>query len=516
MLLCRCVCVCLLTPVLALGNDTLLQWLNSDHSTDSSPAPPTTVADTAQRLSRQGQWTELERVLSTSHSCDDASSEACAAECALSVLVSIGLNRPLILPYSATATPSGDFSSICQRTSWTSSLAAYESHESLWLVTSELQHILATYGEDALLRTMHNTAPLCRDCTTELDRIVALMGAFERLVIEPLSLRSGFVYEKFSLEMHAKLAVFWDELGAREASLRHHHMYAVASLASHPLVHQHNCLCLAHRAIVASSPIHQSIEQLHLFRRTQVDILSRLLSATTSTSLDAEACHRMRLYERYFTTTPVAMMIGYDTSVLDATLLRLATSLTQRLGEPQALEAFSWQATSPSPAQRTRVGFLSCFFYDHSVGRLVNNLIVRLSQHFDVHVFILTACTGYAHDDFIDRLQTSVSNTYTIPNAQTGSHRSAAFTAKTIRFLRAFSMDIMVYPELGMDVYTLEIAQHRVAASHVVFWGHPVSQNIPSIDYCISSELFESDLIQRYELLLLRFCLSYMRSCVSL
>ena len=33
---------------------------------------------------------------------------------------------------------------------------------------------------------------------------------------------------------------------------------------------------------------------------------------------------------------------------------------------------------------------------------------------------------------------------------------------------------------------------HRFAPVQCVFWGHPISQGLPSIDYFISSDLFES------------------------
>lgn len=39
----------------------------------------------------------------------------------------------------------------------------------------------------------------------------------------------------------------------------------------------------------------------------------------------------------------------------------------------------------------------------------------------------------------------------------------------------------------------LLLAHRRMAPLQCVFWGHPVSQGLPSIDYFVSSDLFEDD-----------------------
>eukprot|EP00937_MAST-01D_sp_MAST-1D-sp2_P001857 g1857.t1 len=56
-------------------------------------------------------------------------------------------------------------------------------------------------------------------------------------------------------------------------------------------------------------------------------------------------------------------------------------------------------------------------------------------------------------------------------------------------------LDILVFPEIGMDAFVYFLAFRRMAPVQLFFWGHPVSPAIPtsSIDYFISSELFEPD-----------------------
>jgi hypothetical protein len=55
----------------------------------------------------------------------------------------------------------------------------------------------------------------------------------------------------------------------------------------------------------------------------------------------------------------------------------------------------------------------------------------------------------------------------------------------------ALSLDVLIYPELGIDHQTLSFARQRLAATQAVFLGHPVSQGLQHMDYFISSVLFD-------------------------
>lgn len=54
-------------------------------------------------------------------------------------------------------------------------------------------------------------------------------------------------------------------------------------------------------------------------------------------------------------------------------------------------------------------------------------------------------------------------------------------------------LDVLVYPELGMDAWLMSLAYQRLAPIQCVFWGHPVTTGMDTIDYFISSELFIED-----------------------
>src|SRR5690606_22166406 len=48
------------------------------------------------------------------------------------------------------------------------------------------------------------------------------------------------------------------------------------------------------------------------------------------------------------------------------------------------------------------------------------------------------------------------------------------------------ALDIMVYPDIGMDMATFSLAFARLAPVQCVSWGHPLTTGIPTIDYFIS------------------------------
>lgn len=51
--------------------------------------------------------------------------------------------------------------------------------------------------------------------------------------------------------------------------------------------------------------------------------------------------------------------------------------------------------------------------------------------------------------------------------------------------------EVVIYPEVGMDQTTLQLAAMRLARTQVVAWGHPVTSGLPTLDYYLSAEAFE-------------------------
>ncbi|MBE9037328.1 O-linked N-acetylglucosamine transferase, SPINDLY family protein [aff. Roholtiella sp. LEGE 12411] len=62
----------------------------------------------------------------------------------------------------------------------------------------------------------------------------------------------------------------------------------------------------------------------------------------------------------------------------------------------------------------------------------------------------------------------------------------------------ADKLHILVFPEIGMNPQTMQMAGLRLAPVQCTAWGHPVTTGLPTIDYFLSSELMEPENAQEY------------------
>jgi protein O-GlcNAc transferase len=60
-----------------------------------------------------------------------------------------------------------------------------------------------------------------------------------------------------------------------------------------------------------------------------------------------------------------------------------------------------------------------------------------------------------------------------------------------VRRIRAYQPDVLLYPEVGMDALTLQLAGMRLAPRQVASWGHPETTGLPTIDEYLSADAFE-------------------------
>lgn len=132
-----------------------------------------------------------------------------------------------------------------------------------------------------------------------------------------------------------------------------------------------------------------------------------------------------------------------------------------------------------SPAVR-RIGFVSRFFYDHSIGRLMHRLLAHLARRDDCEILLFD--TAPVPDDPLRAELVSCAHHVECleaglqpPREQIARHRP----------------DILVYPDIGMDYATYFLAFARLAPVQCVTWGHPVTTGIPTIDYFLSCDSAE-------------------------
>jgi len=145
-----------------------------------------------------------------------------------------------------------------------------------------------------------------------------------------------------------------------------------------------------------------------------------------------------------------------------------------------------WLVAPPRRAGggRIRVGFASSFFRDGTTGRYFESWITDLPRdRFEVFVYHLQPT--------IDALAQRLS-----ARADTFRHCPRWRPSQLAPRIRSDVLDVLVYPELGMDATTFALAALKLAPRQCVAWGHPVTTGLPSIDVfftCAGMETEASD-----------------------
>ena len=143
----------------------------------------------------------------------------------------------------------------------------------------------------------------------------------------------------------------------------------------------------------------------------------------------------------------------------------------------------------PSPAihcdGRHRIGVLSKFLRDHTIGDLTFGLIQNLDRSaFHVTIFSIGENRDQAALAFRRRADEFVMLSEDVRQAR--------------RAVSEVGLDLLFYPEIGMDPLTYTLAHSRLAPVQCTTWGHPVTTSIPAIDYFLSSELLEGPDAERH------------------
>ncbi|MEG4011878.1 MULTISPECIES: O-linked N-acetylglucosamine transferase, SPINDLY family protein [unclassified Microcoleus] len=129
---------------------------------------------------------------------------------------------------------------------------------------------------------------------------------------------------------------------------------------------------------------------------------------------------------------------------------------------------------------KIRVGYISSYLHSYS-GTLWLTGWLRYSNHqqFETYCYY----TGNDPDPITEQFRQYSDRFHHIP------HNLEAVCQQIIDD----KLHILVFPEIGMDAPTIQIAALRLAPVQCSAWGHPVTSGLPTIDYFISSELMEPE-----------------------
>ena len=125
-----------------------------------------------------------------------------------------------------------------------------------------------------------------------------------------------------------------------------------------------------------------------------------------------------------------------------------------------------------------RVGLISNFFSQHTIGYLSYGLIRDLNRkNFDLRLFRTPRSVSDPHTSrFLD-----AAPCVTLPaNLQAARNMIAQE-----------ELDVLHYPEIGMDHFAYFLAFARLAPLQTVTWGHPITTGLPNIDLFLSVDAME-------------------------
>lgn len=165
---------------------------------------------------------------------------------------------------------------------------------------------------------------------------------------------------------------------------------------------------------------------------------------------------------------------GEDDKALQISYANLVDALLDRIACP-------WrQALDRRPIrQPIKVGFVSSFFTESTVGMYFRSWVLGLSRDdFEVYVYHLKP----GKNPVIDEMAQQVHTVRHLPTATVAIIASIIFED---------DLDLLIYPELGMDAACFVLAALRLAPIQCAAWGHPVTTGHATIDYYFSSAAME-------------------------
>lgn len=158
----------------------------------------------------------------------------------------------------------------------------------------------------------------------------------------------------------------------------------------------------------------------------------------------------------------------------------------------ELMAAWARKVKVPAPTTRAsgdkrRVGIVSAHVHSHSVWHaIVRGWVEHLdSERFELQLFH----TGTLQDAETKWAATRVQRL----------HQGVGEWPAWAKVLSDARLDVLVYPEIGMDATTLRLASLRLARVQLAAWGHPLSTGLPTIDGYLSAQALEpADAQQHY------------------
>lgn len=240
---------------------------------------------------------------------------------------------------------------------------------------------------------------------------------------------------------------------------RHHYAQAI-------MVNPSDCLRIKMATMLP--PIYASVAEMHLRRAKLTEALSVLENAPLAPCNPLKGGGGNNFYLVYQ---------GEDDREIQERLARLYRQVYRHSHGAERVA---------SQGRKIRVGFVSSFLRDHTIGELNRGIIANLSRElFEVSVFSI----GNYQDPIAASIAQCADRYHALPNRDLRALED---------FIAQQQMDVLLYTDIGMEPVSYFLAFSRLAPVQCVTWGHPVTTGIDTVDYFISSEHQETPDSENY------------------
>ena len=131
--------------------------------------------------------------------------------------------------------------------------------------------------------------------------------------------------------------------------------------------------------------------------------------------------------------------------------------------------------------RKLRIGIVAAHIHEHSVWNAITRGWVHQLDRAkaDLFLFKLNPTSDDETEDARRKVASFDDQPTTLP--------------EWVETIRSRDLDVIIYPEIGMDPLTVQLASLRLAPVQAASWGHPETSGLPTIDMYLSADAFEPD-----------------------
>ena len=212
------------------------------------------------------------------------------------------------------------------------------------------------------------------------------------------------------------------------------------------------------------TPVYKSVEEIDLYRNKFIEGLDQLKKYQYSTDQPANEIELNFYYLAYHNKDNLKIM---------KKLSKLFRQIIPNINYT------SKNITNQKNKKKIKVGFISQHLTNHTVGKLFGGLIKNMNKEkFDITIFHTFNTRKSLIKNEID------SSADKVVNLKIKIHEQQLQVENE-------NLDIIFYPDIGMSSATYFLAFSRLAPVQIASWGHTETTGIDTIDYFLSTALFE-------------------------